>query len=88
MISKVNLFPAITAHFLLIFLSNWSNAEEVAFVAYLSKPFLAKGIARSISAFLPKLPITLTKVLPIKLIQWIILGNWALLSFIYLLTCC
>ena len=60
----MNPFSALTAHCPFILLSNLSNTEEVALVANLGKISLAKGTARSNNVFLPKLPITLLKVLP------------------------
>ena len=57
----MNPFSALTAHRPFILLS---NTEEVALVANLGKISLAKGTARSNNVFLPKLPITLLKVLP------------------------
>ena len=44
---KVKPFPALPRLFPLIFLSNFSNTDEVVLVANLSKTSLAKGIARS-----------------------------------------
>ena len=41
--NNVNPFPALTAPFPLIFLSNLSNTDEVALVANLGKTSLAKG---------------------------------------------
>ena len=54
--SKVNPFSALTAPCLLIFLSNVSNADEVALVDSLGKTFLAKETTMPVNAFLPKLP--------------------------------
>ena len=50
---KVNPFPALTAPRPLTFLSNLPNTDAVALVANLGKTYLAKGTARSNSAFLP-----------------------------------
>ena len=58
--NKVNPFSALTAPRLLIFLSNLSITDETALVANLAETSLAKETARSISAFLSKLPIILT----------------------------
>ena len=52
---KVNLFPTLTAHFLLIFLSNWLIACEAKLFTNLGKLSLSKGIAAFVSTFLPKL---------------------------------
>ena len=70
--NKLNPIPTLTAPapivaiapHPLIFLSNLPNTEEVALSANLGKTSLAKGAARSISAFFPKLSITLPNVLP------------------------
>ena len=62
-INKVNTFPALTGHCLVIFLSNLPNTEENALVANLDKKSLANGASRSISAFLPRLSVTLPNVL-------------------------
>ena len=48
--SKVNPLPALTATLPLIFLSNLSNADEVALVSSFGKTSLAKGTARSSNA--------------------------------------
>ena len=52
---KVNPFPASTAPFPLIFLSNLFIAFEVKLITNPDKLSLAKGIATFVSAFLPKL---------------------------------
>ena len=44
---KLKPFPALPRLFPFIFLSNFSNTDEVVLVANLSKTSLAKGIARS-----------------------------------------
>ena len=54
-INKVNLFPALTAPFPLIFLSNLFIAFEVKLLTNLDKLSLAKEIATFISDFFPKL---------------------------------
>ena len=54
--SKLNPFPALTAPFSLIFLSNLFIAFEVEFLTSQGKLFLAKGIAKFASSFFPKLP--------------------------------
>ena len=67
--NKVNPFPTLRASTPLLaiasphlfFFSNLCNADEVDLVANIGKISLAKGTARSISAFLPKLPITLPR---------------------------
>ena len=48
---KVNLFPALTAPFPLIFLSNLSNTDKVDSVANKGKAYLAKGTTRSNKTF-------------------------------------
>ena len=55
-INKVNPFPALTALFPRIFLSNLLIAFEVKLLTNSGKLFLAKGIAMFVSAFFPKLP--------------------------------
>ena len=55
-INKVNLFPSLTARFPLIFLSDLFIIFETKLLANPGKLSLVKGIARSVSAFLPKLP--------------------------------
>ena len=50
-INKVNPFPALTAPFPLIFLSNLFIALEVVLLTNPGKLFLAKGIATFVSAF-------------------------------------
>ena len=54
-INKVNLFPALTAPFPFIFLSNLFITFEVKLLANPCKFSLAKRIARFVSAFFPKL---------------------------------
>ena len=54
-INKVNSFLALTAPFPLLFLSNLFIAFEAKLLTYPSKLSLAKGIARSVINFLPKL---------------------------------
>ena len=54
-IKKVNPFPAITAPFPLIFLSNLFIAFEAKLLTNPDKSSLAKGIAKSAITFLPKL---------------------------------
>ena len=54
-INKVNPFPALTACFPLISLSNWFIASEAKFFTNPGKLSLAKGIARFVVTFLPKL---------------------------------
>ena len=53
-INKVNLFPAQTAPFPLIFLLNLFIAFEFKLLTNLSKLFLPKVIATFVSTFLPK----------------------------------
>ena len=76
-INKVNLFPALTAPFSLIFLSNLFIAFEVKLLTNPGKLSLAKGIAILVSAFFPKLPNQEPKDPP----DWIILDIWALTKF-------
>ena len=47
----VNLFPSPTVPHQLSFVSNSSITDEVALVAHLGKISLARGTARSVSAF-------------------------------------
>ena len=54
-INTVNLFPALTVLFPLIFLSNLFIALEIKFVTNRGKLSIAKGIAIFASAFFPKL---------------------------------
>ena len=54
-INTVNLFPALTVLFPLIFLSNLFIALEIKFVTNRGKLSVAKGIAIFASAFFPKL---------------------------------
>ena len=60
----MNLFPDLIAPFPLILLLNLCNKYKVALVVKLDKKSLAKGTARSHSAFLPNVPIILSNVLP------------------------
>ena len=55
-INKVNPFPALTATFSFIFLSNLFIAFEFKLLTNPGKLYLAKGIAMFVSAFFPKLP--------------------------------
>ena len=55
-LNKVNPFPALTAPFPLIFLSNLFMALEVKLLTNPGKLSLAKGIAMFVGAFFPKLP--------------------------------
>ena len=55
-INKVNPFPALTAPFSLIFLSDLFIAFEAKWLTNPDKLSLAKGIARSVITFSPKLP--------------------------------
>ena len=55
-INKVNPFPAFTAFFPLIFLSNLFIAFDVKLLTNPGKLSLAKGIAMFVSAVFPKLP--------------------------------
>ena len=55
-VNKVNIFPALTAPFPLIFLSNLFIALEVKLITNPGKVSLAKGILIFVSAFFPKLP--------------------------------
>ena len=54
-INTVNLFPALTVLFPLIFLSNLFIALEIKFVTNRGKLSIVKGIAIFASAFFPKL---------------------------------
>ena len=54
-INTVNLFPALTVLFPLIFLSNLFVAVEIKLITNRGKLSLAKGIAIFASAFIPKL---------------------------------
>ena len=54
--NKVNLFPALTAPFPLIFISNLFIAFEVKLLTNPGKLSLAKGIAMFVSAYFPELP--------------------------------
>ena len=54
-INTVNLFPALTVLFPLIFLSSLFIALEIKFITNRGKLSVAKGIAISASAFFPKL---------------------------------
>ena len=60
-INKVNPFPALTAPFPLIFISNLFIAFEVKLFTNPGKLSLAKGIKTFISAFFPKLSYQETK---------------------------
>ena len=77
-INKVNLFPALTVPFPLIFLSNLFIAIEVKLLTNPGKLPLAKGIAIFVSASFLKLRNEKPKDPP----DWMILDIWALLSFI------
>ena len=55
-INKVNPFPALTAPFLLAFVSNLFIASEVKLLTNPGKLSLAKGIAMFVSAVFLKLP--------------------------------
>ena len=55
-INKVNPFPALTAPFLLIFLSNLFIAFELQLLTNPGKLSLAKGKTIFVSVFFPKLP--------------------------------
>ena len=55
-INKVNPFPALTAPFPLIFLSNLFFVFKANLLTNPGKLSLAKGIATFVSAFFPKLP--------------------------------
>ena len=54
--NKVNLFFSSDSSFSLIFLSNLFIAFQAKLLTNPGTSSLAKGIARSVSAFLPKLP--------------------------------
>ena len=54
--NNANPFPALTAPFPLIFLSNLFIAFKVKLLTNPGKLSLAKGIAICLSAFFPKLP--------------------------------
>ena len=65
LVNKVNSsFPALTAPFPIIVLSSLSSTNEVSLVANLGKTSLPKGTAWPMSAFLPKVPVTLPNILP------------------------
>ena len=72
-INKVNPFPALTAPFPLMFLSNVFIAFEVKLLTNPGKLFLGRGIAIFASAFFPKLPNQELRDPP----DWIILDIWA-----------
>ena len=55
-INKVNPFAALTTAFPLTFLSVLFIAFEAKLLINPGKSYLPKGTARSVSAFLPKLP--------------------------------
>ena len=76
---KVNPFPALTAPFQLIFVSNLFIAFEVILLTNPGKLSLAKEIAIFASVFSPKLLNQEPKYLP----DWIIWDIWALLRFIF-----
>ena len=78
-INKVDLFPGLAAPLPLIFHSNLFIAFETKLLTNPGKSSLAKGLARSVSAFFLNY---LTKNQKIHLIEWIILLIWVLLSFI------
>ena len=67
-INKVNTFPVLTAPRPLSLPSNLSNIDAVSLNANLGKTSLEQQTARSISVFLPKLPIILPRNAP----DWII----------------
>ena len=54
--NKVSPFPALTAAFPLIFLPNLLIAFQAKLLTNCGRLSLAKGIARSVNTFLPKLP--------------------------------
>ena len=54
-INKVNLFPALTAPFPLVFLSNLSIAFKTKLLTNPGKVSLAKGISKFVCAFFPEL---------------------------------
>ena len=58
--SKVNPLPGLTATLPLIFLSNLSNADEVALVSSFGKTSLAKGTARSSNALFTEITYNIT----------------------------
>ena len=55
-INKINPFPALTAPFSLVFLSNLFIALEVKLLTNTGKLSLAKGKRMFVNAFFPKLP--------------------------------
>ena len=59
--NKLNTFPALITPFLLIFLSNFCNTDEVDLVANLGKTSLAKEPARFNNTFLFRLPTILPR---------------------------
>ena len=77
-LSKVNPFPALTASFPLISISNLFIAFESKLLTNSGKLSLAKEEATFASALMPKLPCQKHKEPP----DWIILYIWGLLSFI------
>ena len=66
--NNVNPSPALTSMVSFIFLKNLSDKDEIDFDANLDKTYLAKVTARSNNAFLLKLPVILSNVLPRNLI--------------------
>ena len=78
--NKVNHFPALTAPFPQIFLSELFIVFEATLLTNAGKLFPAKVKAGSVRAFLTKLPIQEPKDLPD---YWVILDIWASLSFIF-----
>ena len=77
--NKINLFPALTAPFPLIFLLNLFLSFEAKLVTSPGKFSLVKEIATFFSAFLPKL----ASQEPQDPLDWIVLDIWAsYLSFL------
>ena len=80
-INKVNLFP-LTAPFPLIFLSNLFITFEFKLLTNAGKLSLAKGIAMFVCVFFLKL----LKQEPKDPPDWIVLYEWALLSFTFVIS--
>ena len=77
-LSKVDPFPALAAHFPLIFLSNLFLVFEIELLTNPGQLSLSKWIAMFVGAFFPKLP----NQEPTDSPDWISLDVWALLNFI------
>ena len=77
-INKVNPIHSLTAPFPLIFLSNLFIAFKAKLLTNIGKLSLAKVMSMFVGAFFPRSPNQELK----DPLDWIILGIWALLSFI------